>query len=464
MANEALRAVPLFADLSDDDLDALCDGAEEVSLEAGELLFAEGDEGHVAYVVTGGEIEITKTTGGRDMLLAVRGEGSVIGEMALLDAAPRSAAVRARTRAQFLAIGKEQLDALLESSASASRSLFELMLSRFRQNQSQLRQSERMAQLGTLTAGLAHELNNPAAAVRRGADQLRDAMTDYVAKVAALSTVGVDPADERLTELLGSGAARIERLDALARSDLEEELEDRLEDLGVPEPWNVVPELVDAGMTMETVDAVATDFGGEAVAAVLQAAAAAGAALSLLHEVEEGASRLSAIVGALKSYSYLDQAPVQEIDVTTGLDDTVLILKSKLEDIDVRREYADDLPEIQAFGSELNQVWTNLIDNAAYALTDHETADPVIVLRAFRDDADADVVVEVEDNGPGIPDDIQSRVFDSFFTTKPPGSGTGLGLDISYGIVVNKHRGDVTLTSEPGRTTFRVSLPIEHEE
>lgn len=184
--------------------------------------------------------------------------------------------------------------------------------------------------------------------------------------------------------------------------------------------------------------------------------------LSLLHEVEEGASRLSAIVGALKSYSYLDQAPVQEIDVTTGLNDTVLILKSKLKDIDVRREYADDLPEIQAFGSELNQVWTNLIDNAAYALTDHETADPVIVLRAFRDGAD--VVVEVEDNGPGIPDDIQLRVFDSFFTTKPPGSGTGLGLDISYGIVVNKHRGDVTLTSEPGKMTFRVSLPIEHEE
>ena len=181
---ETLRAVPLFADLSEDDLDALVDGAKPVSLEANELLFAEGDEGDVAYVVTAGEVEIVKVTAAKEVLLAVRGEGSVIGEMALFDAKPRSASVRARSPVELLSIGKDELDALLESSASASRSLFEMMLTRLRQNEVQLRQTERMAQLGTLTAGLAHELNNPAAAVRRGANQLRDAMSNYVAKVA----------------------------------------------------------------------------------------------------------------------------------------------------------------------------------------------------------------------------------------------------------------------------------------
>jgi len=460
--NEALRAVPLFADLSDDDLEALCEGAEDVSLAGGEVLFKEGDVGHVAYVVTGGEVEISKVTGGRDVLLAVRGDGSVIGEMALIDDAPRSATVAARSDATLLAISKDKLDALLDSSASAARSMFEMMLERLRQNEGQLRQSERMAQLGTLTAGLAHELNNPAAAVRRGADQLRDAMNDYVAKAATLSAAGIGLSDERLTELFASERPGAGDLSALDRSDLEDEMEDRLDDLDVPEPWNLVPELGDAGIDIAAVDAVAEAFDGEAVGDVLRAAAAAGGALGLLHEVEEGASRLSAIVGALKSYSYLDQAPVQEIDITKGLDDTVLILKSKLKDVEIVREYDEGLPEIQAYGSELNQVWTNLIDNAAYALTDHETPSPRIVIRAYQ--RDTDVVVEVEDNGPGIPEDIQTKVFDSFFTTKPPGSGTGLGLDISYGIVVNKHRGDVKLDSEPGRTTFSVEIPIEHED
>lgn len=459
---ETLRAVPLFADLSEDDLDALVDGAKPVSLEANELLFAEGDEGDVAYVVTAGEVEIVKVTAAKEVLLAVRGEGSVIGEMALLDAKPRSASVRARSPVELLSIGKDELDALLESSASASRSLFEMMLTRLRQNEVQLRQTERMAQLGTLTAGLAHELNNPAAAVRRGANQLRDAMSNYVAKVAALSAVGVDPGDDRVSELLGAGSGLVEPLDALARSDLEEELEDRLDELGVDEAWALVPELVDAGMTIESVDAVTSDFEADVVGDVLRACAAASGALGLLHEVEEGASRLSAIVGALKSYSYLDQAPVQEIDVTRGLDDTLLILKTKLNQIKVVREYAEDLPEIEAYGSELNQVWTNLIDNASYALIDGDVADPRIVLRVSA--GDSEVVVEVEDNGPGIPDDIQERVFDSFFTTKPPGSGTGLGLDISYTIVANKHRGELTLESEPGRTTFKVTLPIEHQD
>jgi signal transduction histidine kinase len=174
-------------------------------------------------------------------------------------------------------------------------------------------------------------------------------------------------------------------------------------------------------------------------------------------EIAEGSGRLSRIVSALKSYSFLDQAPVQDVDLVKGIEDTLLILGHKLTGIEVVREYNPDLPKITAFGSQLNQVWTNLIDNAAEAVA--ETGDGIIVLRAYPE-GDM-VVVEVEDNGPGIPAAIRPRIFDDFFTTKPPGKGTGLGLSISYRIVVHEHRGALTVASEPGKTVFRVSVPIE---
>ena len=177
-----------------------------------------------------------------------------------------------------------------------------------------------------------------------------------------------------------------------------------------------------------------------------------------MSEIGSGAKRISDIVKALKSYSYLDQAPVQSVDLHEGLDDTLVILQHKLKSgIEVRREYAADLPKIEAYGSELNQVWTNLIDNAADAVGDTGR----ITLRTYLDGDK--VTVEIEDNGPGIPEEIQSRIFDSFFTTKPPGKGTGLGLDISYNIVVHKHRGDIKLFSEPGKTRFLVELPLNFD-
>jgi signal transduction histidine kinase len=184
---------------------------------------------------------------------------------------------------------------------------------------------------------------------------------------------------------------------------------------------------------------------------------------NVLAEIGQGASRISEIVKALKSYSYLDQAPVQAVDINEGLDDTLLILRHKLKTgIDVRREYATDLPKLQAYGSELNQVWTNIIDNAADAVANASDGTGTITIRTRQEGAW--VVVEIEDNGSGIPPGVQSRLFDPFFTTKPPGQGTGLGLDISYNIVVHKHRGDIRVFSEPGRTRFQVWLPMNSAE
>ena len=198
----------------------------------------------------------------------------------------------------------------------------------------------------------------------------------------------------------------------------------------------------------------AADADPAQAAAAARRVAATYAMHLLIAEIGQGAGRISDIVKALKSYAYLDQAPVQDVDLHEGIDNTLLILRSKLKGIDVRREYASDLPKIEAHGSELNQVWTNLIDNAADALDGRGT----ITLRTRTEGEWA--VVDVEDDGPGIPPEIQSRVFDAFFTTKPPGKGTGMGLDITYNIVVYKHRGDIRLESEPGMTRFSVWLPL----
>ena len=459
---EQLRAVPLFADLADDDLDRLAKGVEPISLDPGDILFSEGDSGERAYVITAGEVDILKITGERQVLLARRRVGEVVGEIALLDSAPRSATVKACAPTELLSIPKRHLDETMASSATAARALFEVVLSKWRQTEAHLRQSERMAQLGTLTAGLAHELNNPAAAVRRGADQLRTSLVSYSHAHGKAESVVSAGSKTDLEAILERASQPPQFIDGLERSDRESAVEAALGPLGIDDAWEMAIELVAAGFSPEDVGKVADDFGAEAAPAVLKACATAQQAFSLLAQVEEGASRLSAIVGSLKSYSYLDQAPIQEVDVTIGLEDTLLILKSKLGEIEVRRQYAPDLPIISAYASELNQVFTNLIDNAIDAITESGRPDGVITLRTSR--AEDTITVEVEDNGAGIPSEIRSRIFDAFFTTKPPGSGTGLGLDISYGIVVNRHRGEFTVESDPGRTVFAVELSIVLQE
>jgi signal transduction histidine kinase len=441
-------------------LELLSRGTEEVHLPAGELLFSEGDEGDRAFVVLGGEIEILKESPGGEVLLAVQREG-VVGEMALLENAPRNASVRARSDTTLLAIPKARLDELLDSSPSASRAFFQVMLTRWRNTRSSLQHTERMAQLGTLTAGLAHELNNPAAAVNRSAGQLMDAMTRYgdaratvAANLDAAAQASVDGVLDDVYARRGAGLS----MSALGRADLEDGVEDWLGDHGVDRGWELAPGLVDAGMTTKALATLETEIGREALGDVIELIDAAQDQLSMLHQIEEGTRRLSAIVKALKSYSYLDQAPVQDVDVTAGIEDTLLILAHKAKGVEVVREYRDDLPRIEALGSELNQVWTNLIDNALYALTESGVASPRLIIRTMT--VERGIAVEIEDNGPGIPEEIRTRVFDSFFTTKPPGSGTGLGLDISQNIVIHHHGGKLDVESRPGRTVFRVELPL----
>lgn len=465
MINEFLKKVPIFQDLSDDDLGKLSEVVETVSFPAGEELFHEGDEGDKAFIIKSGEVEIVKESGKREVLLAVRGEGVVIGEMALLESRLRTATVRARSDVDLYTIQKDELDKLLITCPNVMQSLFQTFLKRLRENQVHLQQSEKMAQLGTLTAGVAHELNNPAAAVKRGADQLIDAIKSLDASYAHIGRIGYDDHQwailNQLSEKANDSASSPPVMDAITRSDLEQEIETWLEDHGLEDAWTMAPNLVNLRFNQDELATLAKDFPADRLNCIIEWLNATYNVYSLLNELSEGSSRISSIVKSLKSYAYLDQAPVQSVNINQALDDTLLILQNKLKSkVNVKREYTQDLPEVMGYGSELNQVWTNIIDNAVDALDGKEDAQIKIHTRAESEW----VIVEIEDNGPGIPEEIQPKIFDPFFTTKGPGKGTGLGLNISYNIIVEKHRGDIQVRSKPGQTVFEVWLPINFEE
>ena len=454
-----LKRVTLFADLSTVDLEKLCQMAQEVSVPAGEQLFAEGSVGDKAYIIKDGQLEVVKQSGGREVLLAVRQQGEVIGEMSLLGDAPRMATVRARTNSSLITISSDQLDYLLSSSSSAARAMLYTAMARLRSTEALLRQSEKMAQIGTLTAGIAHELNNPAAAAARASAQLSDSIT--LLQQTSLELAGLNLSVSQrdhlseLAELMQEAAARPPMIDALAQSDLEEALESWLVDQGIENAWELTPTLVSFGYDSSKLEALDSVFEPPQLPAVIRWLDAMCKVYSLLMTVNQGAGRMSEIVKALKTYVYLDQGPMQTVDVHEGLDNTLIMLRSKMKSgVTVQRDYAPNLPRIEAYGSELNQVWTNLIDNAIDAMKGQGQI-------AIRSRVDGSwVIVEIEDNGPGIPAEIQPKIFDPFFTTKPPGQGTGLGLNISYNIVVQKHRGQITINSHPGKTTFQVKLPI----
>jgi len=331
------------------------------------------------------------------------------------------------------------------------------------QQEIMLRQSEKLATLGKLSAGMAHELNNPAAAVQRGAEQLRDATSQL--REAQFDLGGLHLSESQADVLATLGQLTEERarqptdLDPLARSDREYEVESWLDSMGVEGAWEVAPILVDTGYDTDALAKLGQGFSPEQLPRIMASLSNHYATHTLLEELGQGAGRIAEIVKALKSYSYLDQAPIQTIDVHEGLDDTLVMLRNKLKTgIVVRREYAPDLPRIQAYGSELNQVWTNIIDNAIGAM---EGQGELVVRTCWENPW---VVVEIQDTGSGIPKDVLPEIFDPFFTTKAPGEGTGLGLNISHNIAVQKHKGEITVHSEPGATCFEVRLPVDFEE
>jgi len=365
-----------------------------------------------------------------------------------------------RKRAQDALRASEQALREKTEELKSKNEVLEETLNRLNEANNQLIIQEKMASLGKLSAGMAHELNNPAAAAQRGAAQLQAVFSEWQSVQLKLGEQKLDSMQlDKLVELDRIARERARKpsdLNALARSDKEAVLEEWLQARGIENAWESVPALVSLGFAQNELEALEGIFNPQRFPLVVDWLRCAHAIYSLVAEISLGTGRIAEIVKALKTYTYMDQAPIQSVDVREGLDNTLIILHNKLKKgVTVRREYAEDLPVIQAYASELNQVWTNIIDNAIDAMGGEGT----LIVRTRKEVPW--IVVEIEDDGPGIPKEIQSKIFDPFFTTKSPGEGTGLGLNISRNLIVQKHHGQITVTSEPGRTCFSVRLPMD---
>jgi len=450
-----LRKSPLFQGLSDQELQQLMDNAKPLSLRAGEVLMKQGATGDSAYVVIKGEFEIQKQSGQSLIKIDVRNQGDVLGEMALLSKAPRSATVIAIRDSETLCISQEAFENLLSSSSSAAMAVLHWVMARLSQNDALLHQQERMAALGTLSAGLAHELNNPAAAAQRSASELSKALMKWQTLTHQIEMLAFKEGQpEWLSEFMDEVSRRFAsplKLEALERIDLVDQLQAWLEANGVESAWELAPAMVNFGWNSERLEKLKDK---SLFDLSIQWLGTGCLVMGLLSEVQQTTERLSQIVRAMKSYTYLDQAPLLEVDIHEGLENTLIIMQHKLKKgVTIKREYSPDLPRIEAYASELNQVWTNIIDNAIDAMNGKGE----IKIRTYEEDNR--VIVEISDNGPGIPAEIQMRIFEPFFTTKAPGHGTGLGLHISHDIVANRHHGQLLVESKPGETKFKVILP-----
>jgi signal transduction histidine kinase len=457
-----LRKSPLFQGLSDNELQKLMDMAEPVWLRAGEILIRQGEPGDSAYVVIKGEFEVQKKTGQSLIKIDVRNPGDVVGEMALLSRAPRNATLIAKTDGEVLRIPQEAFEKLLQSSTTAAMAVLHWVMSRLTQNESLLHQQEKMAALGTMSAGLAHELNNPAAAAQRSAAQLQEIQSRWLLLTHVLEQAAYREAQQdRLDDFVEKVSERFEapalKINALEKIDLVDQLQDWLNENKLQHMDELVPAMVNYGWIPEALEQARNDLAGPKPLFDLsvQWLGMGCLMMELLSEVLQTTERISQIVHAVKSYTYLDQAPLLEVDVHEGLESTLVIMQHKLKKgVTVRREYASELPRIQAYASEINQVWTNIIDNAVDAMKGKGE----IKIKTYEEDQH--VIVEITNTGPGIPQEIQSRIFEPFFTTKAPGHGTGLGLHISHDIIANRHRGQLKVESKAGETTFRAELPI----
>jgi len=438
--------------LTPQQVEALMPYGSDLSLETGDLLFDENAAVDSFYVVLQGTVNISRLAGAEEIPLVSHGAGEFTGGLAVLTGKRSIHRARAATPARVLEIDSETFRRVAVELPDAGDVFVSGLARRMRQTQRTFRQQEKLAALGKLSAGLAHELNNPASAAKRASEELGGAV--LAAQLAALEhDERFEPGErDALLAVRRETAAATVSLDPLSMNDAEEGLAEWLDEHGVEEAWELAPALAAAGIEAEHLDALAGVLGGGSLAAGLGWLATTIELVGLTDELSTSAGRISDLVGAMKEYTFMDRAATGEVDVIPGLENTLTILGHKLEGVTVQREYEEDLPQVPGNGGELNQVWTNLVDNAADAVDGRGK----ITVRAYTQTGR--LVVEVVDDGPGIPHEDQTRVFEPFFTTKEVGAGIGLGLDVTRRIV-GAHGGEVFVRSEMGETRFTVKLP-----
>lgn len=438
--SEILESIPYLAELPPDLLGEVARTATVVELQPGEVLIEEASHADAMYVVVSGELVVSKSQQSQPIEIARLGPGEIVGEIALLERGLRLATVTASISSMALQIPAKSFDLLLND-PTVARAMFRTVTARLRDTESTVRHGERMAALGKMAAQLMHELNNPAAAVARSARELGR----------------VNVAIEQLSQdLLGVGGIRpasvSEDTSPIERARAEETLDAWLTEQGVEKAFELAPSLVHHGWTSEGLSDLVLDVDPSRRPSFLRLVGLLAASSQLTNEVGIGAGRISELVRIVKEYSFLDRAPVQEIVVTAGIRDTLVLFKPKLAGVEVITRLAEDLAPVLAPGRDLNQVWTNLIDNAADVMKDGG----ILTIEAFnRDDH---IVVTISDTGGGIPPEVAPRIFDPFFTTKEPGAGTGLGLHTVHSIV-SKAGGTISVESDSTGATFTVTLP-----
>ena len=455
---DELRAIPVFADLYPQQLEWLAGQMTLVQLQSGEVLAEAGSPADHLLVMLEGELRGHRDGSGGDGRSYVARAGQVTGLLPYSRLTHYPSTIRAVTALRAAKFPKDLFGEMLERIPVLGGRLVGLLSDRIRESTKADQQHEKLVALGKLSAGLAHELNNPAAAARRAADTLRESVNSFRGANLRLDKRGL-PGDVRvfLAHLECDWACQTgpqQALDTLDRSEREEEFATWLQKRNVPQAWDLAAALVEVGCKQDTLNEVAERVAPEQLADVLVRLTASFTISRLVDEIDSSTGKISELVQAVKEYTYMDQMPQQEVDIHKGIENTLIMLKHRLKHgVSIVRDYDRTLPLVCARGSELNQVWTNLIGNAVDAMNGKGE----LCIRTAREPTH--VLVEVIDNGPGIPTEIQTRIFEPFYTTKGAGEGTGLGLDAVYRIVQN-HRGEVRFESQPGETRFQIRLPL----
>ncbi|HEU4794177.1 MAG TPA: ATP-binding protein [Pyrinomonadaceae bacterium] len=460
---EALRRIRVFADLPDDQLQWFAGNTEDVRFAPGEVLFEKGAPADVLVIYLEGEVHAYRDDQAHDGYVYIGRAGEpnteVSGMLPFSRMKEWSATGRAVTDIRVLRFPVSLFPELLQRMPELVQRLVGLMSDRVRDVTVADQQRDKLIALGKLSAGLAHELNNPAAGATRAANDLILVLNELREADLRLCQHEFTPEQEAAISSFEINAIEhtttTQPLNSLEQSDREDVLATWLEGHGIADPWKYSNNLVEAGIDAEKLDKMLGNVDAGAIADLLARINAQLAAAKLAREIKTATARISELVGAIKEYSYMDQASIQEVDVHRGLESTLLILKYKLrkKNIELTREYGDDLPRIKAYGSELNQVWTNLIVNAIEAMPEGGK----LKVRTRREPTD--VMIEIRDSGAGIPESVKTHIFEPFFTTKAVGEGTGLGLD-TVARIVRKHRGNIRFESKPGDTCFQVRLPF----